>query len=246
MSEDKITIFRAFASAQAEFATVKQTAENPFFKSKYAELSAYVEMIRPILKEHGFAVSQSTKTDEGGISVKTVLYHESGELIESEWLTLHLDKNTAQGAGSAITYARRYSLTAFLGLVSEGEDDDGNAASEGSPGKKAPTKESAPPSQASQPSVDGNLPPLEKGDISVAQVGKVNAMLYKLGIEGDERKEKVSQILGYTEPIASFNNLTKSLVKDVFTRLQEEIDSMPSEQPEQGSIPGEESGVEPF
>jgi len=138
-SDSKAAMYKAFAAAQAEFVTVKQTAVNPFFKSKYAELSAYVEMVKPVLKKHGFSFSQPTKSDEGGVSVKTVLYHESGELIESEWLTLKPDKNTPQGAGSAITYARRYSLTSFLGLVSEGEDDDGNAASAGKKdsGKKA-------------------------------------------------------------------------------------------------------------
>ena len=236
MSNEVVSMYKAFASAQAEFATVKQNAENPFFKSKYAELSAYVEMIRPILKKHGFGFSQSTKADEGGIGVKTTLFHESGELMESEWLTLHPDKNTPQGAGSAITYARRYSLTAFLGLVSEGEDDDGNAAS--GKGKKdtEKAKEEAPPMDGafdkgapvpeeetetvafgSQDMVD---PPDSKGEIETKDLKRIFAKLHGLGVSDTlAQREVVSEILGFNATLPSMNYLSVAQGDKVVTEL---------------------------
>ena len=229
MSNEVVSMYKAFASAQSEFTTVKQTAENPFFKSKYAELSAYVEMIRPILKDHGFAVSQSTKTDEGGISVKTVLFHESGESIESEWLTLHPDKNTPQGAGSAITYARRYSLTAFLGLVSEGEDDDGAAAS--GTGKKADkkppleesVKEDIPKEETeSMPFSDKDKidPPDSKGDIETGAIKRIFAKLHAIGVADTmAQHEVVSDILNYNATLPSMNYLSSELGEIVIAEL---------------------------
>ena len=110
------------------------TATNPFFKSKYAPLSDVLNAVRPILSKNGLSVLQSPSGDGEHIIVTTTLIHSSGEWIESPELVLKADKATAQGAGSAITYARRYALSAILGISSE-DDDDGNEAE-----KQAPTK----------------------------------------------------------------------------------------------------------
>lgn len=120
-------IITALLNAQKEFPTVKKEDTNPFFKSSYAGLPSVLEVVLPVLNKHGLVVSQSPITLGDRIGVETTIYHTSGEFIESEF-TLNLAKNDPQGAGSAITYARRYALVSILGLNVD-EDDDGNVAS---------------------------------------------------------------------------------------------------------------------
>ena len=128
-SESIKNIAKAMAQFQSEVKNPANTANNPFFNSKYAPLSDVLNLVRPILTKHGLSVLQSPSGDGEFITVTTLITHESGEWIESDPLTLRADKATAQGAGSAITYARRYALSAMLGISSE-DDDDGNYASE--------------------------------------------------------------------------------------------------------------------
>ena len=115
---------KALNRFQGEMGTVVFDAVNPFFKSKYATLSALVATARPILFKNELSVSQLTEGDGG---VTTILMHSSGEYISST-LILKAVKDDPQGKGSAITYARRYAYASILGIVSD-EDDDGNASS---------------------------------------------------------------------------------------------------------------------
>lgn len=114
----------ALSAFQGEMKAVVFDAVNPFFKSKYATLSALVDNAAPLLSKHGLSVSQMCE-DTG--SVTTILMHKSGQFLIAK-LTLLPTKNDPQGIGSAITYARRYAYASILGLVSEA-DDDGNVAS---------------------------------------------------------------------------------------------------------------------
>lgn len=121
------TLHKALAKAQSEMPLVKKTDSNPFFKSKYAGLPSVLEVVLPILHKNGLYLSQSPVSEGERVGVKTVITHaESGESIESSF-TMTLSKNDPQGAGSAITYARRYALVSMLGLNVD-EDDDGNLA----------------------------------------------------------------------------------------------------------------------
>lgn len=124
----------ALAKFQGEVKNPANTADNPFFKSKYAPLQDVLNIVRPLLSKHGLSIIQIPQGDGANVSVSTLLLHESGEWIELEPLVLKADKPTAQGAGSAITYARRYSLSAVLGISSE-DDDDGNHATVNRQGK---------------------------------------------------------------------------------------------------------------
>jgi len=117
----------AMSAFQGEVKNPPRSADNPFYKSKYAPLEVVVDTAKPVLHKHGLSYSQSCGGDGSNISVTTLIMHTSGEWIETEPLTLKAEKATAQGAGSAITYARRYALAAALGLASD-EDDDGNGA----------------------------------------------------------------------------------------------------------------------
>ena len=126
--EAKLTFNQAFAKAQSEFPLVKKTDANPFFKSKYAGLPSILEVVLPVLHENGLYLTQSPVTDGDRIGIKTMILHtESSESLEGTF-TVNLAKNDPQGAGSAITYCRRYALVSMLGLNVD-EDDDGNHAS---------------------------------------------------------------------------------------------------------------------
>jgi len=129
----------ALAKAQGEMAHAAKDAENPHFKSKYADLSAVIDAARPHLAKYGLSVVQITDTDEAGsITLITQLNHASGQWVRS-WYPVKPMKNDPQGLGSALTYSRRYSYSAMTGVAAAGEDDDGNAASE------KPTYEKKPP-----------------------------------------------------------------------------------------------------
>lgn len=129
-SESITEIAVALAKFQGEVDNPINTAVNPFFGSNYAPLDTILSTVRPVLSKHGLSIVQIPGSVENNITVTTILFHESGEYLESEPLVLRMDKMTAQGAGSAITYARRYALSAILGVASE-DDDDGNAAAYG-------------------------------------------------------------------------------------------------------------------
>lgn len=126
-SESIKELATALAKFQGEIKNPSNTAINPFFKSKYAPLETVLNTVRPVLAKHGLSILQAPSGDGEHIIVTTTLLHISGEWIESPELVLKADKATAQGAGSAITYARRYALSAILGISSE-DDDDGNVA----------------------------------------------------------------------------------------------------------------------
>jgi hypothetical protein len=122
---------KALVAAQAEFSAVAKTSTNPHFKSKFAPLHEVVRTTSPVLAKHGLAVAQLIGESDGRDTLTTILTHTSGETLESTML-LHLTKNDPQGQGSAITYARRYSYMAMLGLVAD-EDDDANRAVQSKP-----------------------------------------------------------------------------------------------------------------
>lgn len=137
-SEKTDKIIPAFIAAEHAVGAVKKTANNPHFKSKYADLEAVMDACAEALKTNGLAVWQSVSEDGG--RMVTRLYHDSGQWIEG-YTPLIVGKNDMQGLGSAYTYARRYGLMAALGIAPE--DDDGNAAAAAKPAAKAPAKAQA-------------------------------------------------------------------------------------------------------
>jgi hypothetical protein len=119
-------IATAFVQAQKAFGPALKSSTNPHFRSRYADLSACVEAVIDALNQHGIAMMQQTSECADGVIVETVLIHESGEVLTSGKLHVPAAKHDPQGYGSALTYARRYSLMAACGIAPE--DDDGNAA----------------------------------------------------------------------------------------------------------------------
>ena len=120
-------IAAAFVKAQKAFGPALKTSTNPHFRSKYADLSNCIEAVIEALNNNGIGLMQRTYESKDGVMVETVFVHESGEVMECGLLHVPAGKQDPQGYGSALTYARRYSLLAATGLAPE--DDDGNSAS---------------------------------------------------------------------------------------------------------------------
>jgi hypothetical protein len=120
-------IAQSFVKAQKAFGPALKSSTNPHFRTKYADLSACVEAVIDALNDNGIALIQQTHECDNGVSVETIFMHESGEMLSTGRLHVPAAKQDPQGYGSALTYARRYSLMAACGIAPE--DDDANAAS---------------------------------------------------------------------------------------------------------------------
>lgn len=117
----------ALAIVQGQLTFAKKDSKNPFFKSNYADLESVWEACRSLLSDNGLAIMQFPGDYvDGNMTLTTVMTHSSGEWVAQN-MSLPVSKPDAQGAGSAITYMRRYALAAIVGVVQA--DDDGNSAS---------------------------------------------------------------------------------------------------------------------
>jgi hypothetical protein len=123
------SLLKSLSAFQNECTPIGKSASNPFFKSKFATLDAIQHHIKPFLAKNGLVITQVNKMAEGMPVVETNVWHvESGESISSIFPVV-VTKATAQDYGSAVSYAKRYSLSGLLNLIIEDEDDDGNRAS---------------------------------------------------------------------------------------------------------------------
>lgn len=120
-------IASALVKAQKAFGPALKSSSNPHFRSRYADLAACVEAVIDGLNSNGIMLMQQTHECADGVIVETMFIHESGETLSAGKLHVPAAKQDPQGYGSALTYARRYSLMAACGIAPE--DDDGNAAS---------------------------------------------------------------------------------------------------------------------
>lgn len=127
MKSDSIKeLATALAKAQAEMHNPRFDQVNPHFKSKFASLAAVREAVIPVLAKHGISLSQWPMCEGNNAGCRTVLAHASGEWMDESFL-IPVDKQSAHGYASALTYAKRLSMQAVCGVVGD-EDDDGNGA----------------------------------------------------------------------------------------------------------------------
>jgi len=215
-SESIINLAKALALFQSEVKNPANTANNPFFKSKYAPLPDILNDVRPLLSKHGLSVLQSPSGDGDKIIITTMLMHSSGEWIETCPLILRADKATAQGAGSAITYGRRYALSSILGISSE-DDDDGNSASgnkNGSNDNKNKQNNGSNTQQSNKQSTGNENP----NAISEGQIKKLHVLRGQKNITEDDFKKQLTVIL--KRDIASLKDLTKKEASDIIERIE--------------------------
>ncbi len=163
----------ALAKAQGEMQNPKFDTVNPFFKSNYASLASVRNTVIPIFAKNGLSIIQSLRSTEKGVECETMLLHSSGEWV-SDTLSLPIVKHDPQGYGSAATYARRYSLMSFSGVVGDA-DDDANAASD----LKGKPKATAQQEQASVAASDGK-------PLSPSQERLIRAKLSSGGIKEED------------------------------------------------------------
>lgn len=155
----------ALAKAQGQIKPALKDSENPHFRSKYADLSSVWDACRKPLTDNGLSVVQMPvdAPTPGSVALTTLLLHISGEYISST-VSAPLTKQDAQGIGSALTYLRRYALSAIIGVVAD-IDDDGNAASQrpmngGATYNQAPARPAAPQKPAhAATATNGSTPP---------------------------------------------------------------------------------------
>lgn len=125
-SETIAKVTAALVGVQSDVESVEKTSTNPHFGNNYADLNAFLHVLRIPLAAHGLMMMQGPGMEDGRVVLDTLLVHESGEWIRNR-AAAPMQKNDPQGVGSAITYLRRYSLAALFAIPQE--DDDGNAAS---------------------------------------------------------------------------------------------------------------------
>ena len=225
-SESIVQLARALTLAQKDMEKASMDSANPFFKSKYADLTSVWEACRKPLTDNGLSIVQTL--DISGVSesqvLETILLHNSGEWI-SGILKLNPVKNDPQGMGSAITYARRYSLAAMVGICPEDDDGEGAMKRQKAESKAEPKAKPVAKQFASSPSgviksskevdADGT------GDITDPQIRKINALLTFLKITDDKaRHETVSVILGLPDTTTSMKLLTKAQASTVIETLE--------------------------
>lgn len=182
---DSITkIAAALVAFSGEVKSIEHDASNPHFKSKYTSLDHMIDETKPILHKHGLTVMQFPGGDGQKVTVRTMILHSSGEWIETEPLTLHAVKMDPQGAGSAITYARRYSYAAALSL-SLGDDDDGNASSYAPQGQQSAPRTQTNQQSSRPPQASTSQPSASSKPISSAQIGLIKKLKLEKGISDE-------------------------------------------------------------
>lgn len=144
-------IAAALVKAQKGYGPALKSSTNPHFRSKYADLSACIEAVIDSLNDNGIALMQVTHEHEQGIVIETLFIHESGEQMSAGRLFMPATKLDAQGFGSALSYARRYSLMASCGIAPE--DDDANQAVQPPPAPKPVAKAVVAPVPVAKPVV---------------------------------------------------------------------------------------------
>jgi hypothetical protein len=178
-------IAKALVAAQKEFGPALKTNTNPHFRSKYADLSACVEAVIDALNSNNIMLMQNTHESDSGVIVETIFLHESGESISNGRLHVPAAKNDPQGYGSALTYARRYSLMAACGIAPE--DDDGNSAAAAKNAAKSVAKD-----------VHDNLPPEQKAFVqetanhiiaalSIDEIDRAHEIFYRKNLDSEEK-----------------------------------------------------------
>ena len=194
-SETTATLCAALVAAQGGLKPIAKDGKNPAFRSKYATLDGIMETVRPALAAHGLAVVQGVvhpETGEGGrlvgIMVETRLIHTSGEWLASV-VPVPVAKGDAHGLGSALSYGRRYGLSALLALSTD-EEDDGNAAAKAPPAK--PPAKPAPAAPAPGQRLHDRVPTTPPPEaMTLAKAETVELKGQRLADMDDDRLDKL-------------------------------------------------------
>jgi hypothetical protein len=235
----------ALAAAQGEFQAVPRSAENPFFKSKYADLPAVVLAASPILSKHGLSVSQLPDFDGANDLLTTTILHKSGQWMQAT-ARLHLAKADPQAQGSATTYMRRYAYSGALGIVTD-VDDDGQAATRSHQDHVETSRRSQgtvrrAPQQADPETGEIHEPPRASPNkpASDKQVGAIKSLARKFDLTPNDLQSLIQTALGRTT--TGWDDLTSADASKVIDQLKsyEADETVPTSTVPMGLLPGEE------
>lgn len=204
-SEQIDLLFAAMNAAQKIMGGARKDTVNPHFNRTYADLASVWEAGRDPLAENGLTVIQVPSASGGSVTVATMLGHKSGQWIAGE-LTLTPDKNTPQGAGSAITYARRYALSAFLGIAPE--DDDGNEAEGRNAGRKKQHEETPRKTPDANPTVPIDQKLLDGREVVAGMAGEIGDVMFRM-VMGQFDVASAAEIDTVQKARAVYKELTK-------------------------------------
>ena len=151
----------ALAKAQAEMEPATKDANNPFFKSQYASLASCWQACRGPLTKHGLAVIQTTEPDNGNVTVISILTHSSGQWVKGK-LSVKPPKTDSQALGSCLSYLRRYSLSALVGLSTQDDDAESTMSRQNTVREKTTTKKAAPKKTNMKKFIEAVTPIAEK------------------------------------------------------------------------------------
>lgn len=166
-SKERSELFKALAAAQGEIQMAEKDAKNPHLNSRYADLASIWKVCRKPLSAHGIAVTQLPVATAGSDHVRVITILALGEQFVYSTMCLRPAKQDAQGIGSAITYAKRYMLSAMVGVAAD-DDDDGNAASQ-SGGTRQQKPQQSPPGRQ-QPAAQGTAAGSPRGQQPAQQL----------------------------------------------------------------------------
>jgi hypothetical protein len=189
MTETIGKLAAALAVAQAEIKNAPFNRHNPHFKSRYADLASIRDAVTPALAKNGIALVQLTDCTGAAFVLRTRLVHSSGEYIEATYpLPMAADK--PQVMGSAISYAKRYSMAAICGIASEDDDD-----AEGAHGRKEPAEEKTPPRpvSATKGGTKTAALPTDSGDVLIAAIVACDTA-EALAAWGNDNKAAISKL----------------------------------------------------
>lgn len=145
MSENSSELYSALIEAQKQIGVAGKNADNPFHKSKYADIEAVIDACKAQLAEHGLTIMQMSRFPDGVERLVTRIVHSSGQYIEDDGIPLLVAKQDMQAYGSASTYARRYGIMQMLAIPQGKIDDDGNLAGGYETDKKKTRRDDPPP-----------------------------------------------------------------------------------------------------
>lgn len=203
----------ALSKAQGEMQAAIKDKVNPFFKSSYADLGSVWDAARPVLSKYGLCIMQTTEISADGSKtiMVTTLAHTSGQWMKS-YLPLNPSKNDSQGIGAAITYLRRYSLSAIVGVVCDDDDDGETSVGRGKP-------------QASNQNNQPPAPPVQEKQKAPERVGKpqVIALTSLIDTLDEESTKSFHEWIKKNFDAASIQDIPKACFEKCMVSLNAKI-----------------------